>query len=257
MKRRIHNMKKILSLFLISIITFFGSLINNVKANEEPPSSTFIDSFEEDITGDGLREYFKLQGRYLAEDSNYYQDIWLEITSPFAKEWSISFKGGYDPKLTLYDLNHDQVFDLLYEVALDEEKERFFTQAYSLKKGKVEQIELPSNNYIKGEYLDDFRIALTLHANEDPIFIPVKNRQQLIDNKLYDTNGKILKEESIVVDPIKKFIPTLISESKGYGLKSIQEINGVFDEDRIGSIETLWYYDKNKWIILQNNWKPQ
>src|SRR5699024_11751915 len=103
----------------------------------------------------------------------------------------------------------------------------------------------------------DFRIALTLHANEDPIFIPVKNRQQLIDNKLYDTNGKILKEESIVVDPIKKFIPTLISDSKGYGLKSIQEINGVFDEDRIGSIETLWYYDKNKWIILQNNWKPQ
>src|SRR5690625_6011426 len=89
MKRIIHNMKKILSLFLISIITFFGSLINNVKANEEPPSSTFIDSFEEDITGDGLREYFKLQGRYLAEDSNYYQDIWLEITSPFAKEWSI------------------------------------------------------------------------------------------------------------------------------------------------------------------------
>lgn len=244
-----------LYIYIVTIVMSF-TLINQVNAKEDSPAPSFIDSFEDDITGDGLREYFKLQGRFLSVESSYYQNIWLEVTSPFSKEWTISLKGGYDPTLSLYDLNHDNVFDILYQVAVDEEKSKFFTQAYTLKNGNVDQIKLPTNNQIKGKYIDDFRIALSLHINEDPIYIPVTNRELYIENGLYSRNGNILKEENVVIDSIKDYIPTLISESKGYGLKSIREIRSAYADELLGAIETLWYFDKNKWIILNNNWQP-
>ncbi len=238
-------------------MTMFLLLSSYVHATEQPPSSSFINSFEEDITGDGLREYFKLQGRFLSTDSSYFQDVWLEITSPFSKEWNISFKGGYNPEITLLDLNHDQIFDLFYEVAIDEQDAQYHSQAYTLKDGKVEQIVLPKNNHIKGKYVDDFQIALTLHPNEKPIYIPVTNRQQSIQQKLYKENGKVLKEQNLVIDSIKQYVPVLISESKGYGIKSIRQVRGFHEEEVIGTIETLWYYDKKDWIILNNNWHAQ
>jgi len=245
---------------IIPIITFFlvmtFLLSDDAHANEQPPSPSFIDSFEEDITGDGLREYFKLQGRYLSDDSSYYQDVWLDITSPFSKQWNISFKGGYHPEITLIDINHDQIVDMFYEVALGEHDGPYHAQAYTLKDGNVTQINLPKNNHIKGKYIDDFQIELTLHQNEQPIKIPIKNRDQFIDQNIYKENGEVLGEKNVIIDPIKRYVPTLISKSKGYGMKSSRQIKDFLHEEVIGTVETLWYYDHNDWIILKTNWKP-
>ncbi len=45
-----------------------------------------------------------------------------------------------------------------------------------------------------------------------------------------------------------------ISDSQGYGLKSSQEIYGTNKDDSLGTIETLWYFEDEKWIILQTKW---
>ena len=47
--------------------------------------------------------------------------------------------------------------------------------------------------------------------------------------------------------------PVLISETNGYGLKTYEQIIGVFDEP-IGEIQTLWYFNNDEWIALKTDW---
>lgn len=251
------------SIFLV-IICFLASVsfpspiqATEVSESESSPDDSFINSVEADITGDGLREYIRLEGKLLSDNSMYYHDVWLDIASPFSKTWNITLKGGYHPKIALFDINHNQVVDIFYEVALNEEKTEFASSFYTLHKGKVEQLDLPEKNYIKGEYIDDFQIALTLHPNKPPIHVPVSNQSLAIEQNLYDTDGKVLKEVSTQIEPIHQYEPTLISESKGYGLKTIQQVKDITNNEIIGSVETLWYMHKKNWLILQNRWhKP-
>lgn len=242
----------IISIGFITVLPLF-----NVYANESPLSLNDINSFKEDITGDGQKEQLNLKGSYLSNDSNYLQQTTLEITNTFNKEWNLSLKGGYDPKLHFYDLNHDKVVDLLYEVAIDDKKEQHSTQAYTLKNKKVEQINLPKHNPTKGIYRDNFRIELLFVPSKEKTYLPIVNQDDLIDDKIYNKQGEVLKDSYIYLEPIERFIPILISERKGYGLKSIQKMLHPSNQKLIGTLETLWYFnkEKDKWIILKTQWK--
>lgn len=242
-----------LTYIIVTVVFLFGFTNNNTV---ETPTSSFINSIEEDISGDGIREYLKLQGELIAEDSSFYQNVWLDILNTFGQEWTISLKGGYHPEIMLYDINHNDINDIIYQVALDEENKRFSTQVYTLTNNKIEQITVPTNNQIKGKYIDDYKIALTFHPNDKPLHFPVnKDDEKLIETNIYDDNGKLQQDISLIIDPIQKYEPTLISESKGYGLKSIQNVRNDDNNNIIGTIETLWYFNNDKWIILTNKWQ--
>lgn len=242
------------SIWVTVIIAVFS--IPKTQANDTLPSLINIHSFEEDITGDGLKDDLKLQGNYLSNDSDFFQHIILDINNSFQKEWNLSLKGGYEPKLSFYDLNHDEIIDFLYEVAIDTDKKQYFTQAYTLKNNKIESIDLPKNNPIKGIYRDDFRIELIFTPTNNKEYISIQNRNRLLKENVYNNKGEVSNEQYIDIDPIKKYIPILINKHKGYGLKSIQNMRHPSTKDLIGTIETLWYFDKhkNKWIILKTDW---
>src|SRR5690625_5963384 len=144
----------IITLIIIVCTVFF--IIIPINPNSDVCSSdlsndpSFINSMEEDITGDGIREYIILEGYLLSENSNYYTDVWVDIQSSFAQQWKISFPGGYHPKLELLDITHDGTVDLIYESAVKENGRHFNYQLYTLKNGKVQQIELLRNKYILG-----------------------------------------------------------------------------------------------------------
>jgi hypothetical protein len=226
-----------------------------LSAQEKEPS--FINSFEEDITGDGFHEYAKIQGNLLREDSSFYQNIWIDMTSKFNKEWSISLQNGYDPQIKLIDLNHDQVFDLFYQIAKDENKNHFHYQFYTLKGGTVKQLPLPNPMYSKGTFEDDFQVHIQLNPNEKPLVIDVSpKKDSYITGHLYDEKGHLLENKRITIESIATLEPLLISESKGYGLKSMQTVYGVDRQDKIGEIETLWYFKKDEWIILKSHFHP-
>jgi|SRR5690625_2620248 len=238
-------------------IIFITNSNTAIFANEKDESS-FINSYEEDITGDGFREYFRLEGTLLSEKSNYYRDVWLNISSPFSKQWKISLNGGYDPNIQLIDLNHDHIFDLFYQVAKDEEKKQYQHQLYTLKNGVVEQLELPKHNYIQGEFQKDFTVTIQINPNAKPIKLDVsRNKEKYISEKLYNEDGSLFNRRKLNVNPISFIEPVLISESKGYGLKSYQTIKGIDNEDILGSIETLWYFKNNTWFILKSDWIPK
>jgi len=225
-----------------------------VYSSESEPS--FINSMEEDITGDGIREYIKLEGNLLSDSSKYYTDVWANIESPFAQQWKISFIGGYQPKLELLDITHDNTVDLIYESAVKENGRHYNYQLYTLRNGKVHRIELPKNKYVKSEFTDNFKINIQISPSDKVITQDVSNKKSTyINEKLYDETGKLLKKHQPTIFPISQLKPILISKSKGYGLETIQEVRGINDKDLIGKIVTLWYYKDNEWIKLKTEWK--
>lgn len=250
-------MKKLYSLIFFILILYIGQPVSFSQENVETDDS-FINSFEEDITGDGFREYFKLQGALLSNKSNYYRSVWLNITSPFQKYWKISLSGGYEPTIQLIDFNHDHIFDLFYKVARDENKLQYHHQLYTLRNGEVKQISLPVHKYLAGEFKDAFIINIRLHPNDKPITIDVsKKKEQYIDKQFYRKDGELLQKKGVAILPISSMEPVLISESKGYGLQTIQSIGGMNEDDLLGTIETLWYFKDEQWIVLRSKWTEQ
>src|SRR5699024_4124568 len=149
----------------------------------------------------------------------------------------------------------DHTFDVFYQVAKDEDESQHYYQLYTLKNGLVEKLPLPKHNYIRGKFLNNFKAEIRMHPNKKPLQIDLqRNKNRYVQEDIYDEAGKLQQEKDINISPITYMQPILISESKGYGLKSYQNVKGIDSDDLFGQVETLWYYKDNEWIILKLNW---
>lgn len=232
-----------------------GSLITNADQIYKP---IIISTLEGDLTGNSQHETIQLKGNLLKQNGDYYQNIWVEIKSLHSEKWKIPFTSGYEPKIQLLDLNHDHVSDLFYQSIASKSDELYAHHLYSLKNGVIEEISLPEQSYIKGDFDNYFQVKVQVSIkNHKPIIINVEDRaKEYIELGLYDTQGILLKPSSIRIAPISLYEPILISKSKGYGLKSYQKVSGAHDKDILGTIEILWYYENGNWIILHTDWVP-
>lgn len=245
--------------YLITIIFIFllsiGLSVDNLKATET--KATLIHTYEADVTGDGQHEKIELKGILLSPDTTFYRKVWASITSNNQK-WKINYNGGYDPSLQLIDLNHDTIKDIFYQSATGGSGGLYNYQLDTITNDEISNIPLPEQTYLSGEFEDNFNVTIQLTPSEKPIQIDVKNRaDDYIRLGIYNKEGKLLEtNKSVMIDPIAFFEPLLISESKGYGLKSYQQISGAYHADRLGTVETIWYFENGKWIILQTKWIP-
>lgn len=248
--------------FSLSIITLLSILYlpagYTASAEKDAHSeATLIETYQADVTGDGQNEKIELKGNRFSNDTNYYQDIWVEITSDLNKHWKIHYGGGYEPSLEFIDLNSDQVSDILFQSVSDRNDGLNRYQLHTLNSGHLNEVSLPEQLYIDGKFMDNYQVQIKISPDSNPINMSVKNRSETYVNQgIYDKQGKLLKTASVLVDPIATFEPLLISESKGYGLKSDKPINGGNQDDQLGIVETTWYFENNDWIILQSEWIP-
>jgi len=241
------------------LILFICLDIYSIHAIEENTNSELqiIKTYEEDVTGNGLKEIIELKGVLFSPDSNYYRDIEAVITSSENKVWEIPYMGGYDPSISFIDLNHDKVNDIFFQSATGGSGGLYQYYLHTLVKNKLSEIPLPEQPFVKGKFLDDFKIEVKISPDMEPNIVDLQTRKdEYIRLGLYSKDGKLIKETSAMVDPIAFFEPKFISKSKGYGLKSYQQVSGAYHADQIGTVETLWYYDRDKWIILQTKWMP-
>lgn len=239
--------------FLLS--SFVSINIYEVSAQND---SNIIRSFNEDLTGDGLHETIHLKGELLANNTHYYRNIWLSIVNPFKKEWKISLMGGYDPNVQFVDLNHDNINDVFYKSKLSEDDSVYQYNLYSLARGEIKQISLPKQQFIRGRFNPNFEIELQLspYNNENKnIVIDVSQfKEDYILQNIYDNNGNIVKRASpYITNPIL-LEPIIVSENKGHGLKSLYIVKDNIGGNKLGEIETLWYFQNNSWVILRSKW---
>lgn len=236
----------------------FIFLLNSPVIYATENDISFINSIEEDITGDGLREYIRLQGKKLSSESIYYRSVWIDIEGAFQQQWKISLPSGYHPSVELIDFTHDKINEVFYTSARESEGKTHIYQLYSLEDGLLEEVPLPKKTFIQGEFSDNFFIELYLApGNSTPIQLDRVNKSdEYVKQELYDADGKLLMKKQITSEPISHMEPILISSTKGYGLKSSQRVYGVNNHDPIGTLEAVWYYRNKKWVVLQTQFLP-
>mgnify|MGYP001426002419 FL=1 len=228
-------------------------------AKEKEENTIRIESYQADVTGDGLLETIDLKGIPFSKSAGYFHDIWAEVKSPDKEDhrWKINFGGGYEPSIQFVDLNHDNVLDLLFQSPTGGSGGLYHYDLYSLKDANLTDIPLPKHKYISGEFVDDFKAKLHFSPNKKAVNIELKNTQEYVQNGIYNKNGKLQKTTPLIIDPIAFFEPIEISERKGYGLKSFKQVSGAYHADQLGTIESLWYYEDGEWIILKTQWKDE
>lgn len=248
-------MKIIQYIIILSISFFFILACNYVTFAEnmiKEPAPQKINTYNKDITGDGMKEKIQLFGIPFTNDSDYYKDLFIEIKSK-NHEWRINYGGGFKPYLQFLDINHDGIKDIIYQ---SKKKENInHTQIHYIKHGNIQNMGLPKQ-HITGNFKNDFKINIHLTPLEDPRTIDIKNNaEKYIDSGIYKKNGELKKKNTVIkIQPLTKYESMQISDSQGYGLKSSQEIYGTNKDDSLGTIETLWYFEDEKWIILQTKW---
>lgn len=230
-------------------------VFSTYDVNAKESDAVLIKEYTEDVTGDGETDSIKLYGILFSPDSKYYKEVYTIITAS-EKEWRINYQGGYDPALQFVDLNHDGVNDIFYQSATGGSGGLYNSQLDTLTGGNVVNIPLPTQDYVKGYFEDGFNAVIEIFPNKKPIVMNVEQRKEdYIRLGIYNEEGILLKQTDLMVDPIAFFEPVLVSDSKGYGLKSYKQISGAYHADQLGILETLWYYENGKWLILQTDWK--
>ncbi|HEX6594469.1 MAG TPA: hypothetical protein VF095_07755 [Bacillota bacterium] len=243
--------------FLVSVLIPFLMfvLVTQTNAREKNEVDEFkqLARFEEDITGDGMKETIELKAISLSD--TYYKDVKVVITTTEQKRWEIPYQGGYEPSLQLIDLNNDETSELFFQSATHPNGHSYKYYVHSLKDGNLTEIELPTTQGTKGTFIDGFKAELQLTPHSNPIIIDLQERSKdYIRRHFYNKKGTIIKDIPVIVHPITSFEPLFIRNNKGYSLKSYQQVSdGVH---QIGMIETLWYNENNRWIILKTKWIP-
>ncbi|RLL46456.1 hypothetical protein D8M04_04415 [Oceanobacillus piezotolerans] len=241
--------------YFILVIVFLVVLPNTIYSEETENDTINIDTYQVDITGDGLLESIHLKGRPFSPDADYFHSIWAEIKSPDDELWTIQYGSGYDPEIKFVDINHDKIQDMLYQSPTGGSGGLYHYDLHSLANNELLEIPLPNQEYVSGAFKDNFIIELSLSPNDKSIVMDVSNRaKEYIKLGIYNKRGNLLKSTSVMIDPIAFFEPVTISESKGQGLKSFKQISGGYHADQLGTIEALWYYLDGEWIILKKQW---
>lgn len=241
-------------------ILFISYFIYNSASAEESngiPEPEIIEKLEEDVTGDNIKESITLKGIPFSEDSTYYRDIWIDLSNIHSNEWSISYEGGYDPTIQFIDLNHDGVNDIFYQSSSGGSGGLYYYHLHTLKNEKIKSLSLPNQQYVKGKFIDQYKIEIQISPDQQPIVVDVADQAKEYERlNIYNQEGTLIKPTPVIIDPIAFFEPIVISKDKGYGLKSYKQISGANHADKVGTIETLWYFDHDQWIILQSKWVP-
>lgn len=222
-------------------------------AEATPNDGILIHTYEEDVTGDGEVELLELKGKLFAEDGVYYQDIWVDISSHSSdKTWRINYGGGYDPELQFADLTHNGVTDILYQSPTGGSGGLYTSQLNQWEKDNFIELPLPVEQPVKGEFINDFKVSVQLLPKEPPIIFDVSGqKEEYIRLKLYNDQGQLLEPTTLMIDPVAFFEVIDLEDKNEAGLKSYQQISGAYHADRIGTVESIWVYDKDKWILLK------
>lgn len=228
------------------------SPVNHTRA-EDNSEEVLIHEYAEDVTGSGVKDTIQLYGVLLSSDSAYYRDIYAVIETKDQQTWTINYQGGYEPQLYFMDITQNGINDILFQSEDIHDDGSSHSDLHTIHHNQVKQQTLPTLT-MTGEFGDNFQATFNITPNEAPVTLDLKNRaNKYIQSGIFNDQGKLLKEITLNTQHISSIEPLYISQSKGYGLKTLQTLLGADDNDELGKIETLWYYENNNWIILQQD----
>lgn len=229
----------------------------SAKQDVNTEDAIIIETYNEDITGSGQPDKIELKGKLFSDGSQFYQNIWIDITNEQEQKHTIYTGSGYNPVLKFIDLNGDQIKDILYQSPTGGSGGLYHSELHTFANGTHKQLKLPAHASLTGQFLDDYQVEIQLSPIDEPIIVNRSEQKKEYQSLgIYDDTGKLTAPKSLMIDPIAFYEPVFLSDTKGYGLKSYQRINGAYHADGIGTIETTWYNENGRWVILETEWIP-
>lgn len=243
-------MKRLILLIFIIVILLPTEPVFSLNSQKDN-SVIIIDVHNEDITGDGIQETIELKGTLLSKDSPFYHNIWVDISNEHSGEWRINYGGGYYPNLQTIDLNSKYKTNLLFTSSSDESKTDSSQKLHSIQNNKVIELKLPKPNIITGTFKENFKLEVKSSPyNKGNIYPLTDSKHIYIQKGIYNDNGRLKRKQKVNTSSHIFFEPFFISTRKGYGLKSVQNLHDN-NNNVISAIETIWYFENNKWVNLQ------
>ncbi len=205
-----------------------------------------IKILNEDINGDGFKENIILLGE--TKDLTKSRNNLLTIQNGrngnlIIKKWLNSYT-GYDG-IIFEDFNGDKIKDIYINTFSENKVPK--PEIYMFNNNNFKSFtEQYSYNDIKYELKDDFKFTIySQKANKEYLISLDKVKEKLINNSIYDQNGKLLNAN--IIKEYDEYQPIYIEKLNYYGIN--KNINIEVQDITIGEISLVYYFKDNLFIF--------
>jgi hypothetical protein len=244
--------KKIILPMTIILTILLSAMTVVVFAVDNNHENTPIYENQVDVTGDGAADLMTISGKPYKNEQGYLKGLTLRVKTSEGKSFKIKLKDGYKPIVKVNDLNHDGVNELFVSVPTGANDGLTNYFLYSFNDAKKSKLDVPETLVITSQYEDGYRASIKMDETSESVTFDLNDRQSTYDNLGLYNDGKLNEPMELLVSPFIKLEPAKLDDKK-IGLKGIQTISGVTDEDTIGLVKTSWVYDDGSWVLVESS----
>ncbi|MEH7524481.1 hypothetical protein V7149_14575 [Bacillus sp. JJ1503] len=241
-------MKKELVFALAAFFFLSLSVMTGTYAGENKMKMITVSKEKAELTGDGKKDTIIIKGLPYDEDTEFLKEIYLKITTSNGKTLTAEFDGGFNPRATYVDLNHDCLKDIF--VTIDTGGSGGITNHYlfTAKNSALTDLTVPEPLVVNSQFLDGYKASLAIQETGESYTFDLSNRAEDYEKTGLYQNGKLSEPTELMIDSFSTLKPVKV-DSIQYGLKGIQAVSGAYHADRIAIIESLWLYKDGKWFL--------
>ncbi len=244
----------LLAAFILISIPVLANTLTDIEVTNGIENKV-VQEYQEDITGNGKKDQIVIKGVPYDETSLFLKEITLQVKTDENQSFSIPLEGGYDPTADFIDLNHDGVKDVFISIPTGGSGGIYNYYLYTFKNNREINLTVPKPLVIQGHFLDNYKATISIPVIQGSYTIDLKDRKKEYDRLGLYNNGKLNEPTELMVDPYSYMKPQKFG-NKGDGLKAIQSISGAYHADRIGQVESDWYYKDGQWNLMGASFIP-
>jgi hypothetical protein len=261
--------KKVIVLVGIGAMVFttLGWGISNVYAlkdgNEEikqtlrlEKNAYILSMRNADMNNDGATDTVVLYGAKQNEEDIFMDTMNTAVIdgkTNAVKKSTLNEFSGYDPKISIYDFTGDGKPDVLLSAASGGSGGYFSNALIDFSRDvatNLMQEDAASGLKMSGKYVDDFKVKMNIPELGKAFTVDVTvNKQDYIDDKFYDKNGKYTGGSDVTVEayPFAALTPIDFDGDGTYELSGTQRLLGRNNAERISNVTSILNYADGKW----------
>ncbi|WP_071459741.1 hypothetical protein [Bacillus massilinigeriensis] len=242
--------KSLLFVFLpFLLLTFFCMTgVNAISALEEPK---LLFKKQGDVTGDKKKDTILLKGIPHEKDSAYLKAVLLETITSQGKKITVKLPGGYEPTLSLKDMDHDGVKDLFVSIPTGGSGGLANYFLYTLKDGSAKNITIPETLQISSQFEDNYKASIKIDQTGKKFTVDLSSRKKEYERLGIYQDGKLNEPTELIVQPFGLLKPVKLQNGR-YGFKGLQQISGAYRADVIATAVSLWEYKNGEWVLSKS-----
>lgn len=251
------------SLFVTAGSSFAATPIYKVGDKYTPAGKTavILQHLAVDLNKDKKDERVYLVGNLFKGSTNYYEKLTYVITDgkthktsmQVIKDGANNNLGGYDPAVSITDLNKDGQSDLFLSTPTGGSGGYVSYDLSTMKNGKLASYLVTESKDLKGltisgKFLDNYQVELFAKEINKKWTLDVSSNKALyLEMKVYDQNGKFIGSQTPAAYEINHL--EIVDTFDGQMIKANQRITGIANVDTLANLDIYLSYENAKWHI--------